>query len=256
MIAVSPDFVVDRTLYISSRELGLHCSTDAGDTWRLLSGLPDEAAVFLALSPRFALDQTLYAGMRGSGVWVTTDRGETWAASNGGLPADEPLLVEGLACSPAYATDRTVLLSTHGWFYISRDAGQSWQRMPGYARVDEQLQTVRSSANWIQAATTGKHGSGVSTTSAPGAWQELTFSGDWIAFYANVGQLMGNVRVVLDGVIVAQVSLAAPVAASQACVWKHSFENVGWHTVRIVNAGGSSENPSSTINSDGFELRY
>jgi hypothetical protein len=160
----------------------------------------------------------------------------------------------GIEFSPAYATKRTVLLSTHGWLSSSRDAGQSWQRLAGYARVDDRLQTVQPSSGWDLSAAPANPSDALSTTSLAGAWQEFQFEGDSIACCANVGPSWGKVLVALDGVPVAQVRLAAPESAVEVRVWNRSFQHVGWHTLRVANAGATPQDPNTSINSDGFEI--
>lgn len=136
-LAMSPDFANDQTLLVGGSEGGIQRSTDGGLTWlQANTGLPEDLPLSvesLAFSPDFVVDRTVFAAILQAGTWRSTDGGLSWAPVGPGLPPDAPRVV---AVSPAYAQDGTVLVSTHSWTWISRDQGQSWERLPGYARID------------------------------------------------------------------------------------------------------------------------
>jgi photosystem II stability/assembly factor-like uncharacterized protein len=107
---------------------GIYTSTDFGETWSW-------ADVGQVISPVIALASdpfsptVIYAGTgnpesAGTGVWKSIDGGATWFASG----------FAGLAVS-GIAVDRrdsqTVYAVAHGAFYVSRDAGQTWDCIYG-----------------------------------------------------------------------------------------------------------------------------
>ena len=121
-LAISPDFAVDRTLYVLGG-LDTYVSTDGGDTFVAAGGwLAARNVVELAFSPAYASDRTLFALVRDDGLYRSIDGGETWEAT--GLSGD----LSTFAVSPDYAGDRTLIAASRssGLLYISTDGGETW----------------------------------------------------------------------------------------------------------------------------------
>jgi hypothetical protein len=93
-LAISPDFVADRTLFAGGFRgdfwgEGVYRSTDGGDTWQpLWGGLTHLRVYEVALSPDYAADGTLLAYARyqritpwegGQSIFRSTDRGLSWS---------------------------------------------------------------------------------------------------------------------------------------------------------------------------------
>jgi photosystem II stability/assembly factor-like uncharacterized protein len=137
-LAISPAFPEDATLFASVRNQGVYKTPDGGETWHAVNaGLEgpfakgstgksaDPMDIELAVSPDYRADQTVFAGSSG-GLFKTEDGGTTW----------HPLYLAGIekhafirtvALSPAYAKDRTVLVSVKGrGLFRSSDGGQSF----------------------------------------------------------------------------------------------------------------------------------
>lgn len=124
----------------SSYRGGVLRSEDGGRTWRTLTvGMPQTAATHILLDRRSpAGARVLYVAGFGKGVFKSTDGGETWQAKNNGLPSYEPfawrlamdregtlyLIVARRSENSSIGTDQD------GALYRSRDAAQSWQKMP------------------------------------------------------------------------------------------------------------------------------
>jgi photosystem II stability/assembly factor-like uncharacterized protein/streptogramin lyase len=147
LIALSPNYAADRTLFVGFRgessyaPARLYRSTDGGQTWtRLRGGLPESEylALALAVSPGFAEDRTLFAGghistAEGAGVYRSTDGGDTWEPLWNGL---SHLRIEDIILSPGYSADGTLLAyakydrivpAESGWsVHRSTDRGASW----------------------------------------------------------------------------------------------------------------------------------
>jgi photosystem II stability/assembly factor-like uncharacterized protein len=129
-LALSPDFLNDRTLWISaftySSALGIHVSRNGGDTWSPLA--PAVHAQVIVPSPGYALDRTLYAGTLDAGLYRSTDAGQSWQ-----VVLAHP--VTALAVSPAYGASQTVYAGVRqtygapGQVYRSTDGGASWQAL-------------------------------------------------------------------------------------------------------------------------------
>ncbi len=171
-LVASPSYEQDRTLFIAAYENGVWRSTDAGATWQLRGGagralydlvaLPGEAGsrVLLTLpergilrstddgatwqavdssstteiyvSPTFEHDHTLFATQPDYGtvgVRRSTDDGLTWTTVGAEAGGDWA----ALALSPAYATDKTVIVwARHtGKSILSKDGGNTWTEFTG-----------------------------------------------------------------------------------------------------------------------------
>jgi hypothetical protein len=147
VLGVSPDFLVDRDLYLGTRVHGVIQSRDAGATWRFAAGM--EAAqghvTSLALSPGYALDRLVLAGLQNAQLWRSLDAGDNWAqvgqATLLSRPGRQNMWV---AMSPDYTTDSLILAGTNDGVYRSTDAGITWESLGipelGPARVVQQIE--------------------------------------------------------------------------------------------------------------------
>ncbi len=120
-----------RTLWASTWHRGVFGSADGGATWRPRSrGLSgDEQADriktpqyrTLAVAPLGAARQRLFLGGY-DGLFVSDDGARTWHQVQ-----TQAEYVSGLAVSPAYASDRTVVANTYvKGAFVSRDGGRTW----------------------------------------------------------------------------------------------------------------------------------
>lgn len=146
-IIPSPSYAQDATIFLVTSALeggqSILRSTDGGENWTLLGGLPGGADLQLevAISPNFDTDKTLFAGgLRGDyagiGVWVSTDSGDTWSPRWHGL---EHLRITGLDVSPRFGEDQTLIAQSRfdritpyddGYsIHRSTDAGLNWTRV-------------------------------------------------------------------------------------------------------------------------------
>ena len=107
-LVVNPAFEVEPVVYAGTVN-GVFKSVDGGANWQAV-GLPAES--LLAISPNYAADRTVYAGTT-SGLFVTRNAGQSWTELNA-APLSTSTRVEAVGVSPAYATDRTVLVSVLG----------------------------------------------------------------------------------------------------------------------------------------------
>jgi photosystem II stability/assembly factor-like uncharacterized protein len=134
-LVVSPDYVNDHVLYAGT-VAGVYITTDGGGTWDAAG--PREAAqphgreatpgVQVAISPTYGADSTAFAGTN-SGLFVTRDAGRMWTEITA-APLAASSTIEGVAVSPSYQRDRTVLVSTRELGLVrSTDAGASFHRV-------------------------------------------------------------------------------------------------------------------------------
>jgi hypothetical protein len=256
-LRLSPAFESDATLFAGHIGGGVSVSHDAGGSWSAANaGLPAGVPLIvegLAVSPTFASDGTVFVSLLGDGVWRSVDGGASWSAAQAGLPLDAKRSIE---ISPDFASDRTLLVSTYDWTWMSTDAGASWWRLPGLIRVNESHPAVRTSGTWSALNTAGCNGQGVHVSVSAGDWTELEFRGDSIAWFAATGPGAGNAAVFVDGVRQASLDLSAAAASPSAAAYSLGFAQVGWHTIRVVNLGAQPGNPAAAIASDGFQYSF
>jgi photosystem II stability/assembly factor-like uncharacterized protein len=118
VIACSPNFVEDDTVFLGARSGDVFASSDAGATFRRLTHL-DVAISYLVVSPAFATDSTLFAGTSG-GTYKSVDAGRTWTL------VGRTKAVTAIAISPDYRVDGTVFAGTRTGLYITADGGENW----------------------------------------------------------------------------------------------------------------------------------
>lgn len=127
-LAISPDFASDRTLYLVA-ETGVYKSTDAGESWQSTTEntpIADTWNLHIEISPDYGQDQTLYASSY-DGLFKTMDAGESWQQVAIADVAPDRSFLEGVALSPSYAQDGTVMVSLRGkGLYKSTDGGNTF----------------------------------------------------------------------------------------------------------------------------------
>lgn len=254
-IALSPQFATDGEAFIGLRGEGLFRTVDGGDTWTdANAGLPagvNNVVGSVVVSPDYATDRTVYACTLDDGVFRSTDAGASWVPVNAGLPGDACF---NMAISPAFTTDRTLVVSTYDWAWISRNAGQNWSRLPGYIRVNERHPTVfLSDDDWVPKGGSQNLGGDFLVAESSGSQQTFEFFGKSITWYANLGDDAGIADVFLDADAPVSVDLYAPTTQNQVAVFTRNFDQPGWHQI-VVSVTGT-KHPASlgvSIRSDGF----
>jgi photosystem II stability/assembly factor-like uncharacterized protein len=105
-------------------ETGLVKTTDGGEHWAPVSGLPDGRVRAVAISPNDS--QYVLAGLDGMGIYASSDGGNSWQPSNAGLEPNGSL--HSIVFDPAnpqnaYASDHA------SGVYRSTDGGHTWIRI-------------------------------------------------------------------------------------------------------------------------------
>jgi photosystem II stability/assembly factor-like uncharacterized protein len=133
-IALSPDYLVDQTLFISTTE-GLYKSVNGGVDWQFLGII--EFWEIIA-SPGFVSDKTLFGINYDDGdVYLSINSGDTWTKIIPSTNGYDILL------SPAYLADDTLHVMTGQGFYTSHDKGNNWVLVsPVQFGPDHHLETV------------------------------------------------------------------------------------------------------------------
>jgi photosystem II stability/assembly factor-like uncharacterized protein len=109
------------TLYALGGDSGLGRSTDGGNTWYKVAGLPGpDIAEIGGLVEAPGDPSTLYAGVLGNGIYTSTDGGRTWARLGYSRSSVESLAV-------ALGDPVTIWATGEGApIYRSTDAGETW----------------------------------------------------------------------------------------------------------------------------------
>ncbi|MEM9976773.1 MAG: glycosyl hydrolase, partial [Cyanobacteria bacterium P01_D01_bin.2] len=127
-MVISPGFVTDRTLYTVA-DTGVYRSTDAGKTWRSTTKntpIAKASSLHIEISPDYPQDKTLFVSSY-QGLFRTTDGGQRWRPVAIANLSPERTILEGVALSPSYAQDGTVLVSLRGkGLYKSVDRGDTF----------------------------------------------------------------------------------------------------------------------------------
>jgi photosystem II stability/assembly factor-like uncharacterized protein/DNA-binding beta-propeller fold protein YncE len=110
-------------------------STDSGQTWTHLPGLPSGFQIAsLAVSPSFAEDQVIVAGgdYTSNPIIRSIDGGETWEIVFDGDIVEGASDVSALAFSPNFATDgKLYAWLQYGGLLRSTDGGRNWSLVAG-----------------------------------------------------------------------------------------------------------------------------
>ena len=139
-IVLSPDFASDEALFISVWGDGVYRSVDGGQTLTEVNqGISDTGLQITALtiSPAFPTDGTVYVALGQEGVFKSTNFGNLWQAMNNGIDEQAPqtdVHYFDLAISPAYASDKTVLLAAWEGLHLTRSGGKYWWHLDTFSR--------------------------------------------------------------------------------------------------------------------------
>lgn len=111
-IAISPNYVNDKTLFAGVNTKGVYRSADGGVNWTLV--YPDAYAIGfqgLAISPNYATDSTLFIGTMG--VVMSRDGGDTWTQmGNDGFISEVDIATPDVVVSPNFLVDGRIFVGT------------------------------------------------------------------------------------------------------------------------------------------------
>jgi photosystem II stability/assembly factor-like uncharacterized protein len=128
VIALSPNFSSDQTLFFGTRRHGIFRSVDGGAHNRVVWKAMEKVIDSLVLSPIFHSDRTLFAGIRGAGVYKSVDNGESWQQTSKLAEGQFSNYLVGI--SNDFKSDRSVFVGTSEGLYKTTDAGENWHLLP------------------------------------------------------------------------------------------------------------------------------
>ena len=126
-IALSPDFIYDRKILVSTYGGGLYLTDNAGQNWRSINvGLPELNTYQVAFSGGNGVTPAMLA-TQGNNLLTTDNNGANWVAKaiTDSLPAG--CIPSAFELSPDYTTDNTMYIGCRKDGLIrSQDAGTNW----------------------------------------------------------------------------------------------------------------------------------
>jgi len=119
-------------------------TTDAGQSWRILTGWDETEPKSLALDPQ--APDTVYVGLP-DGFIVSRDQGQTWQRREQGLPARGKY-------TQCLQVDRTcggrVFIGCEAGIFLTEDGAASWRRVfPATDTVNDIQQSPHDPAHWV-----------------------------------------------------------------------------------------------------------
>jgi photosystem II stability/assembly factor-like uncharacterized protein len=140
VIAVSPSYADDQTLFLGTRQGDVYRSTRGGaaGSWVDLADLGARVRS-IVVSPEFQSDRTLFVGTE-KGIFFSAQAGGSWTPTG-------PEGISVLAISPDFAGDGTVFAGTEQGLFATRNGGASWTRS-GAPLPESKVEAVAVSPNY------------------------------------------------------------------------------------------------------------
>jgi hypothetical protein len=208
-IKASPDYKIDKAIFIADYANNrIFRSTDNGMHFALQVTPPTPGGLTGGVLVVNA--NTLFVGS-GTSASVTHNNGTSW----------DPIVIPGaagifsFAKSPAYSSDKTVLLgTTNGLVFISQDDGASWTQVPvggavtafGGANINVAFDSGYAMNGFVIAADSGSNGVYRINAAMGTAWAPISM-GSSGSINANV--LVPGIQMAADGTLY----VSSPVAA-------------------------------------------
>jgi hypothetical protein len=125
-------------------------------------------------------------------------------------------------------------------------------REPVTRTASERTGAIRYRGGWGSAPHRGYMGGRVAWSKDPGATATFTFTGSSVKWVGPMGPTRGRALVLIDGRVVARVSMRRASFVPRAVVFKRTFKSTGRHTltIKVLSSPGHQ-----TVAIDGFIVR-
>lgn len=132
VIAMSPEFDVDQTIFLGTIRGEIFKSEDAGARFSRVAELRQSVRNIL-FSSNYARNRTMYAATQntfamnsGGGVYRSVDAGESWTSTSGEIDFSKQHALVELAIAGQPTTGDTLLAATEAGLFKSADGGGNW----------------------------------------------------------------------------------------------------------------------------------
>lgn len=147
LIAPSPIYSADQTIFLSTRINGVCRSTDGGKSFKLMWTKDPDQIDSIVFSPDYAKDGTLFlSAPMGHGVYISRNRGETWLEAGNGLEYEKGKVI--MAISPDFHNDGTLFSGTNKGIFKSVDMGEKWYKLPDPSGETDYVEAIAISPNY------------------------------------------------------------------------------------------------------------
>jgi photosystem II stability/assembly factor-like uncharacterized protein len=251
VVAVSPNYKNDRTVFAGTMHGGVIRSRDGGETWEGCPGTGEWEVSDLGISPEFRTDRILFAVTLRHGLQKSRDAGNSWSPT-----ALQSVDLTALGISPSFGTDRAIFAAAYEGLFRSTDGGDSWIPLYPIARYENENPLIRYSADWeLQdlpyCSTRRMH-----KTAREGATARLEFVGSGVTWLGTRGPSHGMAEVYVDGAFSGLVDLYDPSSKVQQALYGSAKLTGDRHSIEIVVSG--QRNPLSSgsfVSVDALDVR-
>ncbi len=130
-ITFSPQFSIDKTLWLATHGAGILRSKDGGETFHpMVAENIGPNVNDIVVAPGYPYPRHLMAATPAKGVFLSKNNGFSWQLMD--LQVDENWQAQGnhytsVSFSPSYPQDPTLFSGTFEGMYLSRDRGVTWE---------------------------------------------------------------------------------------------------------------------------------